>query len=719
MSLKPRSIVVSNFSGGMNTRTPIGALSHQSFERLENCDTFRKPQTISTRRGLEILAPTSAAAGIVGGNFTDPLKAIGVYQRTITPNPATDPIWVPAYGDPASITETLIATASRSTAGTGNLRVYREPNVVFPSAIMLANFTTPASQAGPPYVQFENGPLDRLYTNVRPTEGAWYLEGLTFKRAGFPAPTVAPTVAVGAAGVLTGAYKYAITFFRGSLAAESSMGPQSATVNPAAQQVNLTAIQLVPTNDFAAGTARAVYRTLADDFSRFYLVGIINDNTTTTFTDNIPDSDIGPELGPDDNGQPPASVDFMAFHKERMFYASSATLHFSAAEGNEVGPGIATGIHGAHAEIVPADFNIPIGDTSDPIRGLTVLHDRLIIFKRNEIWQLVGNGPDDFALDLVEPRIGILAPDSIAILPDRIFFLGQEDTPRFYEFDGQRAAPISLPVDSTILTEANLNIIYERDNLSGDDIPAIARTVGGIFDFYAIWSVPKVGETLTPGNGQGIPRQRFFMFYNYLTRSWSVGTQTGQTNGLSVSAMRSSNGRYSGSELYMGASSGNMGWVYKWGRVTNDQIDAAWTADGGGNFSKGAVTSFDIKPKIIWGAFVLDALHRVKHLDRIYATLDRSATALTLTLKRKWDEETEANIPTERSESQTSPGTGQSTAAEKNLIVHKWTGRGAGYTGGSVSKSDHGWELQPILAGDKPFTLYSLAVHFLFEEEEK
>lgn len=717
MAFKPRSIVLSNFSGGMNARTPPGALSHQSFERLENCDTFRQPQTISTRSGLEILAPVSAAAGVLSGNpdFTDPVKAIGTYLRTDQTIDVGESL-TPVYASGTLINQRLIATASRNTTGRIHLRVFREKDGV----MLLDNMTSPYTTPGPAYVGFTNGPLNRLYVNHRKGQGVWYLSALTVKRAGFPVPASAPTATPGAAGVLTGAYKYVVTYLRGSLAAESSMGPVSATANPAAQQVDLTLIPTVPANDYAAGTGRVIYRTLADDFSRYYLVGIINDNATTTFTDNIPDSDIGPELGPDDNNEPPANTDFMEWHKERMFYASGSTIHFSAAQGHEIGPGVTTGIHGAHAEIVPADFQIPVGETSDPIRGLAVLHDRLLIFKRNQIWQLVGNGPDDFVLDLVEPRIGVLAPDSIVILPDRIFFLGQEDSPRFYEFDGQRAAPISLPVDRVIRDEANLSLIYEDDNIGGDKVQAIARTVGGAFDFYVVWSVPKAGETLALGNGQGIPRRRIFMLYNFLTRAWSVGVQDGQTNGLSVSAMRSSNGRYSGTELYMGASGGNMGWVYKWGRVTNDQLDAAWTADGGGNYSKGALTSYDIKPKIIWGAFPLDAHHRQKFLDVIYATVDRpSSGTVSLTLKRRWDEETEANIPVERAEVAVSPTGGQNTAAEKKLIVLSWTGRGAAHTGGVVSKIDHGWELQPILAADKPFTLYSLAVHFLFEEEEK
>lgn len=106
------------------------------------------------------------------------------------------------------------------------------------------------------------------------------------------APPSNVTAAVGAAGVLTGAYYYATTFV--TSAGETAPWPGSATVvNPSSQQVNLTTIPLGP----AGVIARRVYRTPAVtgliDPKDYRFVVEIPDNTTTTYTDNLGDGSLG------------------------------------------------------------------------------------------------------------------------------------------------------------------------------------------------------------------------------------------------------------------------------------------------------------------------------------------------------------------------------------------------------------------------------------------
>ena len=62
-------------------------------------------------------------------------------------------------------------------------------------------------------------------------------------------------------------------------------------VSPSSQQVNLSAI---PTSTDTAVTSRKIYRTKADDENYLMqLVTTINDNTTTTYTDNVADGSLG------------------------------------------------------------------------------------------------------------------------------------------------------------------------------------------------------------------------------------------------------------------------------------------------------------------------------------------------------------------------------------------------------------------------------------------
>lgn len=103
------------------------------------------------------------------------------------------------------------------------------------------------------------------------------------------APT-APTVAVGAAGVLTGTYYYRITF--ATAFGETECGNLSASVAPSSQQVNLTNI---PVSSDATVIARKIYRTLAGGgiYGIMQLVTTISDNTTTAYSDNIADGSLG------------------------------------------------------------------------------------------------------------------------------------------------------------------------------------------------------------------------------------------------------------------------------------------------------------------------------------------------------------------------------------------------------------------------------------------
>lgn len=112
-------------------------------------------------------------------------------------------------------------------------------------------------------------------------------------QAGIPGKPGAPTVATGAAGALTGTYYYVVTYTTNAPdGGETSIGTVSALVSPSSQKVDLTNIPI------GAGTTltRKIYRTTAAGLTsdlKFYLVTQINDNTTTTYTDNTADSALG------------------------------------------------------------------------------------------------------------------------------------------------------------------------------------------------------------------------------------------------------------------------------------------------------------------------------------------------------------------------------------------------------------------------------------------
>ena len=97
------------------------------------------------------------------------------------------------------------------------------------------------------------------------------------------APGSAPIVAVGSAGNLSGTYYYVVSYVTAS--GITNYGPVSASISPSSQQVNLTSIPISPS---ALVTGRRIYRgTSNSSYSTYNLVTTINNNTSTTYTDNL------------------------------------------------------------------------------------------------------------------------------------------------------------------------------------------------------------------------------------------------------------------------------------------------------------------------------------------------------------------------------------------------------------------------------------------------
>jgi hypothetical protein len=97
-----------------------------------------------------------------------------------------------------------------------------------------------------------------------------------------------PTVALGAAGLPNNDYTYRVAFFT-EYGLVSNGGPASASITATLDQISLTAI---PVSTDTQVIGRLIYRDIdGDGIYRF--VGQIDDNVTTTFTDNVADDSLG------------------------------------------------------------------------------------------------------------------------------------------------------------------------------------------------------------------------------------------------------------------------------------------------------------------------------------------------------------------------------------------------------------------------------------------
>lgn len=112
-------------------------------------------------------------------------------------------------------------------------------------------------------------------------------KNLSLSRLERPGPA---TVSVNStAGLLVSPTAYSITFVTAS--GETEHGPSSTTVSPSSEQVDLTNI---PVSSDGSVISRNIYRYPAGvDTVLKQLVVTINDNTTTTYTDNILDASLG------------------------------------------------------------------------------------------------------------------------------------------------------------------------------------------------------------------------------------------------------------------------------------------------------------------------------------------------------------------------------------------------------------------------------------------
>ncbi|WP_460060550.1 hypothetical protein [Streptomyces sp. YKOK-I1] len=102
-------------------------------------------------------------------------------------------------------------------------------------------------------------------------------------------PTAPTAAAAAGAGLKVGAYRYAVTFV--TAGKESDTGAEATVTTTAGnQKVNLTAIPAGP----AGTTARRLYRTAVGGATGSErLLATIEDNTATTFSDDVPDAKLG------------------------------------------------------------------------------------------------------------------------------------------------------------------------------------------------------------------------------------------------------------------------------------------------------------------------------------------------------------------------------------------------------------------------------------------
>lgn len=92
-------------------------------------------------------------------------------------------------------------------------------------------------------------------------------------------------------------------------------------------------------------------------------------------------------------------------------------------------------------------IDIPRRDSGDVITGLAVYRDELFVFRRNDIWALMGSGPEDYYLQEVNNSAGAVSHRAVANTGDSLVFAAQG---HIYEYANGGIVDIGLPVEPLI-----------------------------------------------------------------------------------------------------------------------------------------------------------------------------------------------------------------------------------------------------------------------------
>lgn len=291
----------------------------------------------------------------------------------------------------------------------------------------------------------------------------------TIKPMGCQPPATAPTAVQGAAGnVVNDTYKYAVTFLYYDYE-ESNSGLVSSvvTVSGGPAQVNLTAI---PVGGYGV-TARKIYRHgLLDPV--FRLVGTIPNNTTTVFTDSVA---TGIALIPTDNYEPPV-FRYITQHKDVNYIAGIAGEPYTVRRSSAQYP-----------DIFSAFGTLPCNQR-DPIMGLCVYQDKVMVFNRSSFGYIAGTTFDTQRYVEIPGTVGCVDNRTIQVRVLRgVPILVWLSADGFYGFNGSSVEHMSENISDLIdvnLAQANYTKGAHTDTVTSD------------------FPVPPAGSSLIVSGGQ-------------------------------------------------------------------------------------------------------------------------------------------------------------------------------------------------------------------------
>jgi hypothetical protein len=314
--------------------------------------------------------------------------------------------------------------------------------------------------------------------------------------SGLEAPA-APTASVGAAGVMTGDYLVAVTYYDSATGLESSLSPYD--------EVTLTSDQLDVSWTAYAGqhpyTHTRVHIQKVGLTNAFFQVAEVATPATSTSL-NLSDDDINALiiLSPDEdqNDPIPATVTCLAGHVSRLFASDAQQVYFSQLN---------------QPEAFDPDHKFTVNtDDGKPITAIHSAHEVLIVWKRDSMWALYGEEPADFRVRLVSPDVGCLSHRSVFTI-EGITYWWSEQGPMAWNGAGA-PVPIGLGVIDPTISPTALSYLG-LDPTPAESIPGVCGCPD-IINQRVLWAVPTINST----------RNDLILPFNYRLGVWESSAWT-------------------------------------------------------------------------------------------------------------------------------------------------------------------------------------------------
>lgn len=255
---------------------------------------------------------------------------------------------------------------------------------------------------------------NKLFGTNGDTEPWMYTGTGNAHRVGIEAPGSAPTPATNGAGNLYGDYIWAVVFRDGTegVLGEAVTTSSLSCTNEAAQLTS------VPTSTNPRVTQRYIYRTFGSGSPPYYYVGVIDDNVTTTFDDDVGDAGLGSQLV--EGGQPP-KCRFMLVMQGRMYYLCqpSGENYVAVYYSNVLRP----------EEVQSGSYILVESGEGDPIMGAVALWNQIILFKQTAVMHL---SPYPHQLQTISTDRGLNWAHAMAQIEQSVIF---SDRVRPYAYD--------------------------------------------------------------------------------------------------------------------------------------------------------------------------------------------------------------------------------------------------------------------------------------------